>query len=94
MLDSVKVEIGMLDWGIKMTTLTLEDGKISVDMYIYMHARFLCHPPPPPSLLLSSVCEHCEHCQAQYSEIKEQRSLLPLVLVGCHANSASIKDKY
>ena len=25
MLDSVKVEIGILDWGIKMTTL--EDGK-------------------------------------------------------------------
>ena len=25
-LDSVKVEIGILDWGIKMTTL--EDGKV------------------------------------------------------------------
>ena len=30
MLDSVKVEIGILDWGIKMTTL--EDGKISISL--------------------------------------------------------------
>ena len=48
MLDSVKVEIGILDWGIKMTTL--EDGEISMDMYMDMHARFLCHPPPPHTL--------------------------------------------
>ena len=27
MFDSVKVEIGILDWGVKMTTL--EDGKLS-----------------------------------------------------------------
>ena len=53
MLDSVKLDIGILDWGIKMTTL--EDGKISMDMD--MHARFLCHPPP---LSLSSVFEHCQ----------------------------------
>ena len=56
MLDSVKVEIGILDWGIKMTTL--EDGKISMDMD--MHARFLYHPPPPPPPSLSSVFEHCQ----------------------------------
>ena len=54
MLDSVKVEIGILDWGIKMTIL--EDGKISVDMDMYMHARSLYHPPPLPiSLSLSPV---------------------------------------
>ena len=41
MLDSVEVEIGILDWGIKMTTL--KDGKISIDMD--MHPRLLCHPP-------------------------------------------------
>ena len=60
MLDSVKVEIGILDWGIKMTTL--EDGKISMDMYMYVHARFLCHPPGPLSLppSFSSVFEHCQ----------------------------------
>ena len=85
MLDSVKVEIGILDWGIKMTTL--EDGKISMDMYMYMHARFLC--PPPPSL--PSVFEHT---LSSTVKIKERKSLLPFVLGGCHANSVSIEEKY
>ena len=47
MLDSVKVEIGILDWGIKMTTL--EDGKISMDVYMYMLDSFVT-PPLPLSL--------------------------------------------
>ena len=84
MLDSVKVEIGILDWGIKMTTL--EDGKISMDVYMYMLDSFVT-PPLPLSL-------QCFWTLSSTVKIKEQRSLLPFVLGGFHANSASIEEKY
>ena len=61
MLDSVKMEIGILDWGIKMTTL--EDGKISMDMY--MHAISICQPPPPPLFL--NIVKHSEDQRTKIS---------------------------
>ena len=56
MLDSVKVEIGILDWGIKMTTL--EDGKISIYVTHVCRIRLSTPPPPPPPP--PSVFEHCQ----------------------------------
>ena len=64
MLDSVKVEIGILDWGIKMTTL--EDGKW--ELYVAgaccRRVNLVLISPLSVShcfsLSLSSVFEHCQ----------------------------------
>ena len=94
MLDSVKVEIGILDWGIKMTTL--EDGKWELygagaccrRVNLVLISPLSVSPPPSLSLSLSSVFLTL----SSTVEIKEQRYLLPFVLGGCHANSAALVE--
>ena len=54
MLDSVKVEIGILDWGIKMTTL--EDGKdVQCTMSLYARQSTVTVTLPPPHTLLCTL---------------------------------------
>ena len=87
MLDSVKVEIGILDWGIKMTTL--EDGKWELYVAGACCRRVNLVLISPLSVSLSL---QCFWTLSSTVEIKEQRYLLPFVLGGCHANSAALEE--
>ena len=53
MLDSVKVEIGILDWGIKMTTL--EDGMDVLYTLYAIQSTVIVTPPPPTHTLLCTL---------------------------------------